>query len=98
MWFDQAMNMKLLLCTFEQLLGMKIKFYKSEILCFKQAKKMWTATLIIIWLQIRHVPRFTCTTIVTLITKIGKELRSELKRSCLVRKGNKKPSMGGILY
>jgi hypothetical protein len=39
MWFDQAMNMKLLLCTFEQLLGMKVKFYKSEILCFKQAKK-----------------------------------------------------------
>ena len=30
---EQAMNIKLLLCTFEQLLGLKIHFRKSEIFC-----------------------------------------------------------------
>jgi hypothetical protein len=30
--------MKLLLCVFEQLSGLKINFYKSEIFCFGQAK------------------------------------------------------------
>jgi len=36
--FLQVMNMKLLLCTFEQFSGLKINFRKSEICCFGQAK------------------------------------------------------------
>jgi hypothetical protein len=35
---ELAKNMKLLLCVFEQLSGLKINFYKSEIFCFCQAK------------------------------------------------------------
>jgi hypothetical protein len=35
---DKAKNMKLLLSAFEQLSGLKINFYKSEIFCFGQAK------------------------------------------------------------
>ena len=31
---DKAKNIKLLLCNFEQLSGLKINFYKSEIFCF----------------------------------------------------------------
>jgi hypothetical protein len=34
---EQAMNMKLLLSTFEQSSGLKINFHKSEIFCFRQA-------------------------------------------------------------
>lgn len=34
----QAMNMELLLCTFEQLSGLKIILCKSEVFCFGQAK------------------------------------------------------------
>jgi hypothetical protein len=35
---DKAQNMKLLLCAFEQALGLKINFHKSELLCFGQAQ------------------------------------------------------------
>ncbi|WVZ62477.1 hypothetical protein U9M48_012225 [Paspalum notatum var. saurae] len=35
----QAKNMKLLLCAFEQLSGLKINFHKSKIFCFGQAKE-----------------------------------------------------------
>ena len=35
---DQAKNMKLLLCTFEQLSGHKIDFHKSEMFCFGEAQ------------------------------------------------------------
>jgi hypothetical protein len=35
---DKAKNMKLLLSAFEQLSGLKINFYKSEVFCFGQAK------------------------------------------------------------
>jgi len=35
---DQAVNMKLLLCAFEQLSGLKINFHKSEMFCFGEAK------------------------------------------------------------
>ena len=34
----KARNMKLLLCPFEQLLGLKINFHKSEIFCFGAAQ------------------------------------------------------------
>jgi hypothetical protein len=35
----KAVNMKLILCIFEQLSGLKINFHKSEIFCFGQAKE-----------------------------------------------------------
>lgn len=36
---EQAKNLKLLLCMFEQLSGLKINFHKSELFCFGQAKQ-----------------------------------------------------------
>jgi len=35
---EKAVNMKLFLCTFEQLSGLKINFHKSAVFCFGQAK------------------------------------------------------------
>jgi len=35
---EKAVNMKLLLSTFEQLSSLKINFHKSEVFCFGQAK------------------------------------------------------------
>ena len=37
---EQAKNLKLLLCAFEQLSGLKINFHKSEIFCYGTAKEM----------------------------------------------------------
>jgi hypothetical protein len=36
----KAINMKLILCIFKQLSGLKINFHKSEIFCFGKAKDM----------------------------------------------------------
>jgi hypothetical protein len=36
---EKAMNMKLILCIFEQLSGLKINFHKSEVFCFGKAKE-----------------------------------------------------------
>lgn len=36
---DKARNLKLILCAFEQLSGLKINFHKSEIFCFGDAKE-----------------------------------------------------------
>ena len=36
---DKAKNIKLLLCVFEQLSGLKINFHKSEIFCLGQPKQ-----------------------------------------------------------
>ena len=33
---EWAKNMKLLLCAFEQLSGLKINFHKSELFCYEQ--------------------------------------------------------------
>jgi hypothetical protein len=35
---ERAKNMKLLLCAFEQLSGLKINFHKSELFCYGAAK------------------------------------------------------------
>jgi hypothetical protein len=35
---ESAKNLKFILCIFEQLSGLKIKFYKSEVCCFGEAK------------------------------------------------------------
>ena len=37
---EKATNMKMLICAFEQLSGLKINFHKSEIFYFGQAKEM----------------------------------------------------------
>jgi hypothetical protein len=37
--FQKALNMKLILCIFEQLSGLKINFHKSELFCFGKAKE-----------------------------------------------------------
>ena len=37
---EQAKNLKLLLCAFKQLSGLKINFHKSEIFCYRVAKEM----------------------------------------------------------
>ena len=37
---EKVTNMKMLLCVFEQLLGLKNNFDKSEIFCFGQAKEL----------------------------------------------------------
>jgi hypothetical protein len=34
---ERAKNMKLLLCAFKQLLGLKINFHKSELFCYGTA-------------------------------------------------------------
>ena len=36
---EKALNMKLILCIFEQLSGLKINFHKSEIYCFGKANE-----------------------------------------------------------
>jgi hypothetical protein len=36
---EKAVNMKLILCIFEQLSGLKINFHKSELFCFGRAKE-----------------------------------------------------------
>jgi hypothetical protein len=36
---EKALNMKLILCIFEQLFGLKIKFHKSVVFCFGKAKE-----------------------------------------------------------
>jgi hypothetical protein len=35
---EEAKNMKIILCAFEQLLGLKINIHKSELLCYGEAK------------------------------------------------------------
>jgi hypothetical protein len=37
---NNAQNMKLLLCAFEQALGLKIVFHKNELFCFGQAQEV----------------------------------------------------------
>lgn len=37
--FDEAKNLKLLFCAFEQLSGLKINFHKSEVFCYGEAKE-----------------------------------------------------------
>jgi hypothetical protein len=37
---EKAVNMKLILCIFEQLSGLKINFHKSELFCFGKTSEM----------------------------------------------------------
>lgn len=38
---EKSKNLKLLLCAFEQLSGLKIYFHKSELFCFAEAQDIW---------------------------------------------------------
>jgi hypothetical protein len=37
---EKALNMKLILCIFEQLSGIKINFHMSEVFCFGKARNV----------------------------------------------------------
>ena len=37
---EKALNMKLIVCIFQQLSGLKINFHKSELFCFDKAKEV----------------------------------------------------------
>jgi hypothetical protein len=40
---EQAKNLKIILCAFEQLSGLKINFHKSELFCYGE-RIIWTNT------------------------------------------------------
>ena len=49
---ERAKNMKLLLCAFEQLLGLKINFHKSELFCNGAAKDNQNEYAQIFWCNV----------------------------------------------
>jgi hypothetical protein len=51
---EKALNMKLILCIFEQLSGLNINFHKSELFCFGKAKEGSVQTSF--WLSIWNAP------------------------------------------
>jgi hypothetical protein len=53
---NKALNMKLVLCIFEQLSGLKINFHKSELFCFGKAKEMESDYKIMFGCDIGSVP------------------------------------------
>jgi hypothetical protein len=44
---EKAKNLKILLCAFEKLSGLKINFHKSEMYCFGEAKGMQDEYLVV---------------------------------------------------
>jgi hypothetical protein len=44
---EKALNMKLILCIFEELSGLKINFHNSEVSCFGKPKKVETDYIIL---------------------------------------------------
>ena len=53
---ERAKNMKLLLCAFEQLSGLKINFHKSELFFYKAAKANQNEYEQIFWCNIGSFP------------------------------------------
>ncbi|WVZ57516.1 hypothetical protein U9M48_007894, partial [Paspalum notatum var. saurae] len=53
---EEAINMKLLLCAFEQLSGIKINFHKNEIFCFGQAKEVESSYSHLFSCKVRSFP------------------------------------------
>jgi hypothetical protein len=53
---EKALNMKLILCIFEQLSGLKINFHKSEIFCFGKAKEVENEYKILFGCDIGSLP------------------------------------------
>jgi hypothetical protein len=53
---EKALNMKSILCIFEELSGLKINFHKSEFFCFGQAKEMENEYKILFGCEIGSLP------------------------------------------
>jgi hypothetical protein len=53
---EKALNMKLILCIFEELSDLKINFHKSEIFCFGQAKEVENDYKILFGCEIGSLP------------------------------------------
>jgi hypothetical protein len=53
---QKALNMKLILCIFEQLSGLKINFHKSELFCFGNAKDLQDEYRILFGCEIGSLP------------------------------------------
>jgi hypothetical protein len=53
---EKALNMKLILCIFEELSGLKINFHKSEIFCFGQEKEVENEYKILFGCEIGSLP------------------------------------------
>jgi hypothetical protein len=53
---ERAKNMKLLLCAFEQLSGLKINFHKSELFCYGAAKANQFEYAQIFWCNVGSIP------------------------------------------
>ena len=53
---EKAKNMKLLLCAFEQLSGLKINFHKNEMFCYGTAKTRQNEYARIFWCDMGSFP------------------------------------------
>jgi hypothetical protein len=53
---QKALNMKLILCIFEQLSGLKINFHKSEFFCFDRAKEIQDEYKVLFGCEIGSLP------------------------------------------
>jgi hypothetical protein len=53
---QKALNMKLILCIFEQLSGLKINFHKSELFCFGKAKETQDEYRVLFGCEIGSLP------------------------------------------
>ena len=76
---EEAKNMKLLLCAFEQLSGLKINFHKSEMFCYGEARELGREYSQIFGCDMGTLPLldtlvYQCTT-ENLETRIGKQWR-----------------------
>jgi hypothetical protein len=61
---EQATNLRLLLCIFEQLSGLNINFHKSELFCYGEAKEWETSilsSLDVVWgIILSNISVFQC--------------------------------------
>jgi hypothetical protein len=53
---QKALNMKLILCIFEQLSGLKNNFHKSELFCFRRAKEIQDEYKVLFGCEIGSLP------------------------------------------
>jgi hypothetical protein len=53
---EKALNMKIVLCIFEQLSGLKINFNKSELYCFGREKDLETEHKVLFGCDIGSLP------------------------------------------
>jgi len=87
---ENAVNMKLLLSTFEQLSGLKINFHKNEVFCFGKAKGHEEFYSQLFGYVIGKFPfRYLGLPMhfkKNSLTKIGRTLKRELKRDLVVGK------------